>query len=87
VAVDGSGTHDTIEHGQQGCLVENDPGALASAINEVLSNPDQMKKFSAAALKKARTFDINRLGRRMIKAYEQAIQDKKENRYVTLIEE
>jgi 1,2-diacylglycerol 3-alpha-glucosyltransferase len=87
VAVDGSGTHDIVEHGKQGCLVENDPSALASAINEVLSDPEQMKKFSVAALKKARTFDVNRLGRQMVKVYEQAIQDKKENRYVTLREE
>lgn len=86
VAVDGSGTHDIVEHGKEGCLAENDPHALASAIHEVLSNPQQMKKFSAAALKKARAFDINRLGRQMIKVYEQAIQDKKDDRYVTLKE-
>jgi 1,2-diacylglycerol 3-alpha-glucosyltransferase len=86
VAVDGSGTHDIVEHGKQGCLAENDPSALASAINELLSDPQQMKKFSVAALKKARTFDINRLGRQMVKVYEQAIQDKKEDRYVTLKE-
>lgn len=86
VAVDGSGTHDIVDHGKQGCLVENDPRALASAIDEVLSDPQQMKKFSAAALKKAREFDINRLGRQMIRVYDQAIQDKKANRYVTLQE-
>ena len=84
VAVDGSGTHDIVDHGKQGCLVENDPAALAAAINTLLSDPQQMKKFSVAALKKARTFEINRLGRQMVKVYEQAIQDKKENRYVTL---
>ncbi|HLF74210.1 MAG TPA: glycosyltransferase family 4 protein [Anaerolineales bacterium] len=87
VAVDASGTHDIVEHGKQGCLVENDPNALASAITALLSDPLQMKNFSARALKKARTFDINRLGRKMIRVYEQAIQDKKENRYVTLRDE
>jgi glycosyltransferase involved in cell wall biosynthesis len=84
VAVDGSGTHDIVDHGKQGCLVENDPAALAAAMSEVLSNPEQMRNFSAAALKKARTFDINRLGKQMVKVYEQAIEDKKANRYVTL---
>jgi glycosyltransferase involved in cell wall biosynthesis len=64
--------------------VENDPAALAAAMSEVLSNPEQMRNFSAAALKKARTFDINRLGKQMVKVYEQAIEDKKANRYVTL---
>jgi len=87
VAVDGSGTHDIVDNGKEGFLVENDPNALASAINEMLSDPKQMKQFSANALKKAKTFDMNRLGKQMIKVYEQAIQDKKDNRYVTLKED
>ena len=86
VAVDGSGSHDIVDNGKDGFLVDNDPNALASAINKMLSNPKQMKQFSVKALKKARTFDANRLGRQMAKVYEQAIQDKKENRYVTLKE-
>jgi glycosyltransferase involved in cell wall biosynthesis len=86
VAVDGSGTHDIVAHGKEGLLVENDPNALASAINEMLCNPQQMQQFSANGLQKAKTFDINRLGKQMIKVYEQAIQDKKDNRYVTLKE-
>jgi 1,2-diacylglycerol 3-alpha-glucosyltransferase len=84
VAVDGSGTHDIVDNGKEGFLVENDPNALASAISELLCNPQQMKQFSGKALKKARTFDANRLGKQMVKVYEQAIQDKKDNRYVTL---
>ena len=86
VAVDGSGSHDIVDNGKDGFLVDNDPNALASAINKMLSNPKQMKQFSVKALKKARTFDARRLGRQMVKVYEQAIQDKKENRYVTLKE-
>ena len=86
VAVDGSGTHDIVDHDKEGLLVENDPNALASAINELLANPQQMKQFSIQALKKARTFDANRLGKQMVKVYEQAIQDKKDNRFVTLKE-
>jgi glycosyltransferase involved in cell wall biosynthesis len=84
VAVDGSGTHDTVDNGKEGFLVENDPDALASEISKMLSNPQQMKQFSVKALKKARTFDANRLGKQMMKVYEQAIQDKKGNCYVTL---
>ena len=86
VAVDGSGSHDIVDNGKDGFLVDNDPNALASAINKMLSNPQQMRQFSVRALKKARTFDANRLGRQMVKVYEEAIQDKKENRYVTLKE-
>jgi glycosyltransferase involved in cell wall biosynthesis len=86
VAVDGSGTHDIVDHGKEGLLVENDPNDLAAAINEMLSNPHQMKQSSNKALKKAKTFDADRLGKKMVKLYEQAIQDKKDNRYVTLKE-
>lgn len=86
VAVDGSGTHDIVDNGKEGLLVENDPNALAFAINEMLCNPQQMQQLSVNALQKAKTFDINRLGKQMIKVYEQAIQDKKDNRYVTLME-
>ena len=86
VAVDGSGTHDIVDHGKDGFLVENDSNALATAISEMLCNPQQMKQFSAYALKKAKKFDINRLGKKMVKVYEQAIQDKKDNHYVTLKE-
>ncbi len=84
VAVDASGTRDIVDHGVQGYLVENNANALAEGIQNLLSDPQQMKRFSEHALKKAQTFDINRLGKQVIRVYEQAIQDKRENRYVTL---
>lgn len=84
VAVDGSGTRDIVEDGKEGFLVENDSNALAKGIHELLSNPHQLKHFSHNALKKARTFDVNQLSKQLINVYEQAIQDKKENLYVTL---
>ena len=84
VAVDGPGTRDIVEHGKQGFLVENDPDALAGALNQLVSDPQKMKRFSSNALKKARTFDVNELGKQLIGVYEQAIQDKKEDQYVTL---
>ena len=43
-----------------------------------------MKHFSHSALKKAKTFDVNELSKQLISVYERAIQDKKENLYVTL---
>jgi glycosyltransferase involved in cell wall biosynthesis len=73
-----------VEHGKQGFLVENDPDALARALNQLLSDPQKMKRFSSNALKKARTFDVNELGKQLIGVYEQAIQDKKEDKFVTV---
>ena len=84
VAVDGPGTRDIVESGKQGFLVENDPGALAKGIKKLLADPQRIKRLSNAALKKARTFDVNQLGTQLLGVYEQAIQDKKENQYVTL---
>ena len=84
VAVDGSGTRDIVEHGKQGYLVENDASALAKGINQLLSDPGQMKRFSHNALKKAKTFDVDQLSKQIINVYEQAIQDKREERFVTL---
>jgi 1,2-diacylglycerol 3-alpha-glucosyltransferase len=84
VAVDGPGTRDIVEHGKQGYLVENDPDALAGRLNKLLSNAQLIKRFSNSALKKAKTLDVNQLGKQMISVYEQAIQDKKANQYVTL---
>jgi glycosyltransferase involved in cell wall biosynthesis len=84
VAVDGTGTRDIVENGVQGYLAANDPAALAAEIDRVLSDPKQLKRFAANALKRSRQFDINQLTRQLVQVYEQAIQDKKEGRSVTL---
>lgn len=84
VAVDGPGTRDIVEPGKQGFLVENDPDALAKGIHKLLSDPQRIKRSSNSALKKAKTFDVSQLGSQLLGVYEQAIQDKKENQYVTL---
>ena len=84
VAVDGPGTRDIMEHGKQGFLVENDPDALAKGIRKLLADPQRLKRLSNNALKKAKTFEVNQLGKQLLDVYEQAIQDKKENQHVTL---
>ena len=84
VAVDASGTRDILKHGQQGYLVENNAEALAAGITKLLSNPDRMKKFAEAAYKKAQSFNIEQLTEKLLGVYEQAIRDKKKNRFVTV---
>jgi glycosyltransferase involved in cell wall biosynthesis len=84
VAVDGPGTRDIMEHGKQGFLVENDPDALAKGIRKLLADPQRLKRLSNNASKKAKTFEVNQLGKQLLGVYEQAIQDKKENQHVTL---
>lgn len=83
VAVDGSGTRDIVKNGRQGFLVDNDPEALAKGIKKLLADPQRLKRFSESALKKAKTYDIEQLGRRLIDVYKQAIEAKKQNQHVT----
>jgi 1,2-diacylglycerol 3-alpha-glucosyltransferase len=84
VAVAASGTRDILENGKQGFLVENDAQALANGIIKLVESPSLMSRFKSAALRKSRTFDNQRLARKMLDVYEQAIQDKKEETYVTV---
>jgi glycosyltransferase involved in cell wall biosynthesis len=84
VAVDGSGTRDIVEHGKQGFLVENEVEALARGIKKLLADPHRIKRFGNQALKRAKAFDVTQLGKQMIDVYEQAIEAKKQDQYVTL---
>jgi 1,2-diacylglycerol 3-alpha-glucosyltransferase len=84
VAVTGPGTQDIVEDEAQGFLVQNDPQALSRGIVKLVKNSDLMSTFKTAALKKSRSYDNKRLARKMLKVYEQAIQDKKDGLFVTV---
>src|SRR5215216_458769 len=86
VAVDASGTRDILEDGKQGFLTQNDPQGLANGLVKVLEDSSLVGKFKSAALRTSRAYDNHRLARKMLKVYEQAIQDKKEEKYVTVEE-
>ncbi len=47
-------------------------------------NPERMQKFAEAAYKKAQSFNIENLTEKLLDVYEQAIRDKKKNRFVTV---
>jgi glycosyltransferase involved in cell wall biosynthesis len=82
VAVNATGTRDVVEHGKEGLLTEDDSGALACAIESVLEEETLYNRFRQEALKKARTFDIKRQAARLLEVYQQAIEDKKADRFV-----
>ncbi|MGE5462332.1 MAG: glycosyltransferase family 4 protein [Syntrophothermus sp.] len=84
VAVAASGTQDIVEDGTQGLLVQNDPNDLANGIVRLVEKPSLMSRFRSAALRKSRSYDNKRLARKMLKVYEQAIQDKKDGQFVTV---
>ncbi len=84
VAVDGPGTRDIVSHGKQGLLVKNDPAALARGINRLLASPERIQRLGRSALRKAKLFDIDQLGKQLIRVYEESIEAKKADEYVTL---
>jgi 1,2-diacylglycerol 3-alpha-glucosyltransferase len=86
VAVDASGTRDVLEDGGQGFLVEDDPLAMAAAIEKVLGSRERQEHFRSAALERAKSFDIQHLAEKMFEVYQQAIEDKRANRFVEVEE-
>jgi len=86
VAVDASGTRDIVDNGEQGFLVPNDADALAASINQLIASPEKMRRFSINALKKAKTFEVDHLAKRLVNVYKQAIQDRKDKQYVSIEE-
>jgi glycosyltransferase involved in cell wall biosynthesis len=86
-AVDASGTRDIVDNGEQGFLVPNDPDALADSISRLLESPERIQKFRKHALEKAKSFALENCTEQLVNVYEQAIQDKADERYVRIEEE
>ncbi len=84
VAVNATGTQDIIRHEQDGLLTEDDSAALAQAICRILESETMYQTFKAAALRRAKDFDILTQSQRLLEVYQQAIEDKKANRTVAV---
>jgi glycosyltransferase involved in cell wall biosynthesis len=82
VAVIGSGTSDVIAHEVEGLLTDNNVPSLAQAIIRALQDDDLRQSLRTAARAKASTYDMKRQAQRVTDVYEQAITDKKANRFV-----
>ncbi len=83
-AVAATGTSDAVEHGQEGLLTENDSQALGQAIQQILADDSLYARLKAGAPAKAKSFDMLEQARKMVAVYEQAIEDKKANRSITV---
>ena len=82
VAVEASGTQDVVEHDRQGLLAENNPEALAAAINRVLDDEELYHRFKQATADRAAEFDMKRKAEDLIEVYHQAIDDQRAGRPV-----
>jgi glycosyltransferase involved in cell wall biosynthesis len=84
VAVDATGTRDGVENGVQGLLTDNDSQALAQALETVLDDDTLFARLKAGAAEKAKSFDMMLQAKKMVAVYEQAVEDKKANRFVAV---
>jgi glycosyltransferase involved in cell wall biosynthesis len=75
VATRGGAFPEIVEHGRTGLLVErSDTPALADAILQLLSNPDQRDAMARAAVERARTmFSWDRIAEDLVKEYERIL--------------
>jgi glycosyltransferase involved in cell wall biosynthesis len=84
VAVNATGTSDAVDHGIQGLLTENDSEALGQAIHQVLEDNTLLTRLKEGAIKKARSFDMMAQAQKTVDVYQQAIEDKRANRYINV---
>ncbi len=82
VAVDASGTSDIVEHEKDGLLTANNSADLAAGLERILQEKGLADHLREGARAKAQAFETLNVTQRMIDVYEQAIEDKKANRYV-----
>ncbi len=67
VAVEGSGTRDIVDNGEQGFLVRNDADELAASVNRLLESPEMRQRFHVHALEKAKAFDVANRAKELVR--------------------
>lgn len=87
VAVDASGTRDVIEDNHQGFLTLNTPESFGWAVERVLNDASLRQRFSEAGKERVKLFEMKREAEKLVEVYEQAIEDHKAHRFVTLDEQ
>lgn len=75
-AVAATGTSDAVEHNVEGLLTPNESQALATAVEQILTDEALYHRLQAATAVKAAQFDIVTLAHKMTDIYHQAIEDK-----------
>lgn len=69
------GLPEVIRHGENGLLVDNDPTAFASAVRELIDDPERRRRIGAAARHTVmERFTVERMVRHTMEAYRQVHQ-------------
>lgn len=87
VAVDASGTRDVVEDNQQGFLTLANPESFGWAVERMLNDAALRQRFRAAALERVKFFEMKREAEKLVRVYEQAIEDGKAGRHVVTDEQ
>ncbi|MCB8979998.1 MAG: glycosyltransferase family 4 protein [Ardenticatenaceae bacterium] len=77
VAVDATGTRDAVHDGQEGLLTPNEPEPLTAALEKMIEDAEMRQKMAETAVHKAYEFDIQKLAKRLVQVYEEAIEARK----------
>lgn len=73
VAVAAPGANDTIIHGENGLLVEQNPEAIAQSILNLLDDDVKLEQFRKAAVKTAESYSYPRIVQQYVAVYEEVI--------------
>lgn len=77
VASDVGGLREVVQHGHTGLLVPpRDPGALATALDDLLGDPELRENMGEAARARARQFSVRHVVPRIVEVYEDALRDR-----------
>ncbi len=77
VAVDATGTRDAVADGVEGLLTPNEAEALTAALTKMVEDETMRQKMAETAVHKANEFDIQKLAKRLVQVYEEAIEARK----------
>lgn len=77
VAVDASGSRDTIINNKNGFLTKDDEAEFGEKVKYLIDNLELRKKFSQAAIETAKNYSIENCAKKLLQVYEMAIESRK----------
>lgn len=74
IAVAAPGANDTIAHGQNGYLVQDDPEVISRTVLDLLGDPERMGSFRQAARQSAERYSYPRIAGEYLEVYRETLE-------------